>query len=132
VRWEKVKCDGSSLWRTMTRDFRYLDAVYEANSTSNADIREQQRSRRGRPHRIDYVFVRGHVMAASRDVRYSARYGSPRFISDHKGDFAHVSADSGGSTLQALSLCGVKALIARALGSEADASICPQSSTGLR
>jgi hypothetical protein len=74
----------------LTRDFGYEDAVYEANSSSNADIREQQVSNHGHAHRIDYVFAKGRTFSASRDVNYQAYDGDGHYISDHKADFALI------------------------------------------
>jgi hypothetical protein len=90
VRWERVTCDESRLWSVMTRDFGYDDAVYVANNSSNADIREQQTSNHGHSHRIDYIFAKGRTLSASRDVHYEAYKGDRHFISDHKGDFALI------------------------------------------
>ncbi len=94
VRWETVNCKTSKLWSLLTNDFGYVDAVYESNKTSNADIREQQRSNHGRPHRIDYIFAQADVVSASRDTHYEAYAGDSHYISDHKADYALLTPRS--------------------------------------
>jgi Ca2+-binding RTX toxin-like protein len=87
---EVVDCVEKRFWNILTRDFGYRDAVYVANSTSDADLEEQARSRAGRPMRIDYIFARPTVIDASRDITYTADEGDSNYISDHRGNWAVV------------------------------------------
>lgn len=87
---ERVVCDETRFWRVLTRRFGYKDAVYVANSTSDADLAEHARSRAGKPMRIDYVFAKPTVVAAARDARYSADVGDPNYVADHRANYAIV------------------------------------------
>ncbi|HEX2050970.1 MAG TPA: calcium-binding protein [Actinomycetota bacterium] len=87
---ERVVCDETRFWRVVTRRFGYQDAVYVANSTSDADLAEHARSRAGKPMRIDYVFAKPAVVAAARDARYSADVGDPNYVADHRANYAIV------------------------------------------
>ncbi len=90
-RWETVVCDEARFYKVITDEFGYKDAVYEANSTSNADLKEQATSKDGRPKRVDYIFAKPRIVNASRDVTYNAKKGDPGYISDHKGDWALIT-----------------------------------------
>jgi hypothetical protein len=90
---ERVACTESRMWTVLTDEFHYRDSVYVANSSSDADIGEQATSNHGLEKRIDYIFARGKVLAASRDVGYRAYEGDRDYISDHKGDYALIGQD---------------------------------------
>jgi endonuclease/exonuclease/phosphatase family metal-dependent hydrolase len=89
---EKVKGKERDFWKVMTKDMGYVDAVFEMNSESDEMLQAQYR-RGSRPagKRIDYIFIKGTVTAASHDLDYDPPEGSPGWATDHRLVWAEIS-----------------------------------------
>ena len=82
---EKVKAREREFWKLVTRELGYFDAVYEMNSESDEMLQAQyRRGARMATKRIDYIFVKGDVTAASHDLDYDPPEGSPAWATDHR------------------------------------------------
>lgn len=88
---ESFRCDESAPWKTVTSEpSAYQDAVYVVHRESPGDFFEQATNRSGAQRRIDFIFARPNIYAASRSVGYNTRQYTPGFISDHKYDYALI------------------------------------------
>lgn len=82
---EKVEARERDFWKVMTRELGYVDAVYAMHSASDETLQAQyRRGMRMATKRIDYVFVKGTVTAASHDLDYDPPQGSPAWATDHR------------------------------------------------
>jgi exonuclease III len=77
---ETVVCDVLPFWHVLTAQSGFRDAVFDRHGHSEESLAAQTRNGR----RIDYVFARGRVLAASHDIDYDAHKGEPGFYSDHR------------------------------------------------
>ena len=77
---EMVACDVLPFWHVLTAQLGFSDAVYDRHGGSEESLAAQTSGGK----RIDFVFARGSIIAASHDVRYTARRGDPDFYSDHR------------------------------------------------
>ena len=90
---ESLRCDQHPAYEVLAGARRpFEDAVLAVSRHSRREFRRQVENRKGDPHRIDYIFVAGEVHAASRSVGYDTKQFTPRFISDHKYDFALIGS----------------------------------------
>ena len=87
---ERRRCNEHPAYEVLTRG-PFDDAVL-AIARSIRQFRRQVENRKGKLHRIDYVFTSAQVHAASRSVGYEAERYTPRYISDHKYDYALIGS----------------------------------------
>ena len=86
---ESRRCDEHPAYEVITRG-PMQDAVLESSQHSVREYRRQVENRKDKLHRIDYIFASGEIHAASRSVGYLAQRYKPKYISDHKYDYALV------------------------------------------
>lgn len=77
---EKVACEVLPFWHVLTAQSGFSDAVYDRHGGSEESLAAQTKEGK----RIDFVFARGAIIAASHDADYEARRGDPGFYSDHR------------------------------------------------
>jgi endonuclease/exonuclease/phosphatase family metal-dependent hydrolase len=88
---EKIKGKEREFWKVMTAEMGYLDAVYVTNCESDESLMAQyRRGQRLATKRIDYIFVKGNVKAASHDLDYDPAEGSEEWATDHRLVYALV------------------------------------------
>lgn len=88
---ESLRCSEHPAYDVLTRG-EFEDAILALHRDPPREFRRQVENRNDVPHRIDYVFVRGEVEAASRSIGYETEKYTPRYFSDHKYDWVVIGS----------------------------------------
>lgn len=88
---ETLGCDEHPAYDVLTRG-AFKDALLALHRDSPRGFRRQVENRNGVPHRIDYVFVRSELEAASRSTGYETERYTPEYFSDHKYDWVVIGS----------------------------------------
>ncbi|MFZ5475984.1 MAG: hypothetical protein ACOZNI_04355, partial [Myxococcota bacterium] len=93
---ETIDCEPTAAWSVLVDAYDYLDAVFDLYGSSNESLWSQYRKAdECVTKRIDYLFVKGRVLAGSHDVDYArVDEGADGFYSDHRFLWALVEKDA--------------------------------------